>query len=129
MFLSTLKGKGKNTLTLKKKVEVIRAVEESGVGVRKLAEKFNCGRTQISSILKNRESIIIELYQANVSSSSICMRERVRSSEFSEVNESLHKWYLLACSKNIYPSGLQLCEKAKEIAERLHVEGFKASNG
>ena len=62
MSLSTLKGKSKNTLTLKKKVEVIRAAEESGVGVRKLAEKFNCGRMQISSILKNKV-LIIEYYQ------------------------------------------------------------------
>ena len=57
------------------------------------------------------------------------MRKRVHPSEFSEVNEALHKWYLLACSKNIYPSGPQLCKKVKEIAKRLHVEGFKASNG
>ena len=57
------------------------------------------------------------------------MRKRARSSEFSEINETLHEWYLLACSKNIYPSGPQLCEKAREIAQRLHIEGFKASNG
>ena len=57
------------------------------------------------------------------------MRKRARSSEFSEINEALHKWYLLACSKNIYPSGPQLCEKARAIAQRLHVEGFMASNG
>ena len=60
---------------------------------------------------------------------SICSRKRARSSDFSKVNEALHKWYLLACSKNICPVGSQLCEKAREIAERLHVSGFKASNG
>ena len=128
MSLSILKGKSKNTLTLKKKVEVIKAAAESHVGVRRLAEQFNCGRTQISSILKSKEAIL-ELYESNAGSSSICMRKRVKSSEFSEINEALHKWYLIACSKNIYPSGPQLCEKAREIAQRLHVEGFKASNG
>ena len=35
----------------------------------------------------------------------------------------------MACSKNVYPVGPQLCEKAKEIAERLGVANFKASNG
>ena len=54
MSLSTLKGKSQNTLTLKKKVEVIKVAVESRVGVRRLAEQFNCGRTQISSILKNK---------------------------------------------------------------------------
>ena len=29
----------------------------------------------------------------------------------------------------MYPVGPQLCEKAKEIAERLQVPNFKASNG
>ena len=41
----------------------------------------------------------------------------------------LHKWYLMACSKNVYPVGPQLCEKAKEIAERFVVASFEASNG
>ena len=36
---------------------------------------------------------------------------------------------LLACSKNIYPYGPILKDKAKEIAEKLGIEGFKASNG
>ena len=74
MSLSTLKGKSKNTLTLKKKVEVIKAAEKSRVGVRKLAEQFNCGRTQISSILKNKEALL-ELYESNASSNSICMKK------------------------------------------------------
>ena len=48
---------------------------------------------------------------------------------FSKVNDSLHDYYLLACSKNIYPDGPVLKEKAIEIADKLGVEGFKASNG
>ena len=51
------------------------------------------------------------------------------SSEFTDVNEALHKWYLLAVSRNIYPMGPQLCEKAKVIAQLLGVPNFKASNG
>ena len=48
MYISTLKGKSKNTLTLKEKVEVIKVAAGSRVGVRSLAEQLNCGRTQIS---------------------------------------------------------------------------------
>ena len=36
---------------------------------------------------------------------------------------------MLATSRNIYPAGPQLCEKAKQIAEQLSVAEFKASNG
>ena len=130
MSLSTLKTRqGRNALSLKKKVEVIKAAKNNPqFSVRRLADLFECGKTQISSLLKNKESIL-ELYETNAASESVSSRKRVRSCEFSDINEALHKWYLLACSKNIYPVGPQLCEKAKEIAERLQQSSFKASNG
>ena len=37
-----------------------------GVGIRKLAERFGCGKTQICTILKNKEKIV-ELYLSNAS--------------------------------------------------------------
>ena len=52
MSLPAQKDKSKNMLTLKKKGEVIKAASESRVGMKRLAEQFHCGRTQISSILK-----------------------------------------------------------------------------
>ena len=52
-----------------------------------------------------------------------------RSSEYAEVNELLYEWYKLACSKNIFPGGAQLTEKAKEIAVRLGKPKFSGSNG
>ena len=36
-----------------------------------------------------------------------------------EVNKAPYDWYILACSKNVYPTGPQLVEKAKQIAEWL----------
>ena len=57
-------------------------------------------------------------------------QKRVRESKFSDVNEALYQRYLLAVSKNIYPDGSHLAEKAKETAEKLGLaESFKASNG
>ena len=44
-------------------------------------------------------------------------------------NEALHDWYCLAVSKNVYPDGRILKEKALEIAARLGCNDFKASNG
>ena len=69
------------------------------------------------------------LYESNASDKSCKVSLRTRKSDFSEVNEVLYKWYLLACSKNIYPAGPQLVVKAKEIAERLGRGEFKGSNG
>ena len=42
--------------------------------IRKLADKFNCSKMQISTILHNKERIII-LYEANMSGDCIAERE------------------------------------------------------
>ena len=135
----------RNVLNLKKKIEVLDVAEKNKkLGVRGLAEMFNCGKTQISSILKNKQSIR-EMYEANLSNESLKLRKRTRSSEYSEINEALYKWYTLACSRNIYPNGEQFREKARQIAKQLDCRqcqdddvgddsedgatGFKASNG
>ena len=49
----------RNDLPLKSKYEVIKAAEsDPKIGVRKLAEIFQCGKTQISTILKNKAVIM-----------------------------------------------------------------------
>ena len=59
----------RNDLSLKKKYEVIRTAEkEPKLGVRKLAERFQCGKTQVSTILKNKEAVR-KLYESNASDS------------------------------------------------------------
>ena len=78
-------------------------------------------------ILKNKEHIISLFYDN--SSGSRVHTIKSRTSEYFEVNEALHKWFHLACSKNIYPGGPELMEKAKEIAEKLGISDFKGSQG
>ena len=89
---------------------------------------FGCEKTQISVILKSKERIE-ELYEANASGQRCQTGKRFRESKFSELNEALYRWYPLAVSKNIFPDGTQLSEKAREIANRLSLGDFKASNG
>ena len=120
-------GGKRHYLTLKEKVEVIKTAEKDrSMNQRTLAEKFECGKTQIAQILKKNESIM-SLYKSNQCGSS--MKKMSRTSMFEDVNKALFEWYVLACSKNIYPGGPQLLEKAKEIAEKLGKSDFKGSNG
>ena len=83
-------------LSLKQKVEVNKS--DPKLSVRALSELFHCGKTQISDILKDKE-FITSLYESNASSS--LSHTRHQTSDYSEINEALYKWYLLACSKNI----------------------------
>ena len=116
----------KNYLTLKKKVDVIKISEENrGITIRELAERFNCGKTQIAKILKNKEPILSS-YSSNISATRV---NPGRKSEYEEINKVLYDWYTLACSKNIFPMGPQLIEKAKQIAVSLGKPEFKGSSG
>lgn len=57
----------RNNLTLKQKHEVIKEAESNpGIGIWKLAGKFECGKTQVLCILKKRDEIEA-LYSENAS--------------------------------------------------------------
>lgn len=109
----------RNDLSLKVKYEVIKTFErEPKLGVRKLSEIFQCGKTQISTILKNKEAIR-ELYESNACDSLCQARKRNRVSEYADLNDALYQWYQLCVQRNIYPDGSLLAEKAMTIAEHL----------
>ena len=112
-------------LPLKKKIEVIQeAKRRPKVSVRELAEQFECGKTHIAKILKNKEAPMGE-FESN---RSLSTRNRSHSSKFSNINTALYSWYTLACSRNIHPGGPQLIEKARQIAKQLGVENFKGTH-
>ena len=117
----------RNYLPLKKKVELIKhAQTHPGTNIRELAELFECGKTQVAQILKKKEELLA-MYESNASGSRV--HTASRPSEYSEVNKALYEWYKIACSKNIYPGGPQLTEKAKQIAEQLGKSNFTGSRG
>ena len=107
----------RHDLSLQKKVEVINFYEKNpGTSVRPLGEKFDCGTSQIAYLLKRKVSILWALSFIINTSGSRLLTVTSHSSEFSEVNEALYKWFCVASSKNIHPGGPELIEKAKEIS-------------
>ena len=120
-------SKTRNELSLAQRVAVIEHSRKNPThGSRKLAEHFQCGRTQIQSILKNKDAIMAE-YEADSIPSS---RKRHRPSAFDDINEAMYKWYSLARQRSVPVSGPMLQEEARLMAQKLdHAEGFKASNG
>ncbi len=104
--------KRRKHLTLEDKFKVIKKHKE-GRSVQDLKEEYECGQTQIYAILKQKEHILSS-YESNASSSSHSLGHIARKSSFSQINDSLYDWYLLACSKSIYPDGPTLKLKAQE---------------
>ena len=55
------KTKGRRCLNLSQRVELIAFHKKKpSFGVRKLAERFDCGRSQVSEILKSKDTILKE---------------------------------------------------------------------
>ena len=78
-----------NCLSLKQRVEMINyAKNHPKEGYCKVGEKFGIGRTQAQKILKEKEVILAE-YENNMQS----CKKRVRSANYSDVNEALWEWY------------------------------------
>ena len=69
------------------------------------------------------------MYESNASGSRVHTDKTSCVSEYEEIYKSLYEWYTLACSKNIFPMGPHLAEKAREIAEWLGKHDCKGSNG
>ena len=64
----------------------------------------------IRTILKNKAAIV-ELCESNAPSD---LRRCSCTSQFTEIKDLLHEWYLETVRKSIYPNGPTLCEKKPE---------------
>ena len=75
---SATSAKKRNDLSLQQKVSVIKASEKvPKPSIRKLAEEFNCGKTQISTILQNKHEIL-DMYETNASGEIYHTRKRIK---------------------------------------------------
>ncbi len=73
-------------LTLENKVQVIKKHKE-GRSVQALQREYQCGQTQIYSIIKQQDDVLTT-YESNSSSSSQSLGHKARNSSFSKVNDS-----------------------------------------
>ena len=92
----------KKTLTLKEKVDVIKYKDKSGCGSRRLAEKFSVEKTQILSILKNRDKILRE-FETNERSSK---QRSAGKTGNKEINKLIWEWFKYMSRRKFPISGL-----------------------
>ena len=103
---------------LKQKVEVIKTVQKNpGMNSRTLGEMFDCGKTQIGKILKQKDSLL-SMYESNASGSRVHTNKLLLYQNMKKSINPLYEWYTLACYKNIFPMQPHLAEMAREIADR-----------
>ena len=120
------KWKARNELPLEKRFQIVEEYENSKglTGVRKLAEKFSCGKTQVSNILKQK-TLVREEYERGFSST----KKRNRTSQYSDVNDAVWEWFKKKTEQRTPVDGPIIQEFAMKAAEKLGYPEFKASSG
>lgn len=120
------KRKARNELPLEKRFQIVEEYENSKglTGVRKLAEKFSCGKTQVSNILKQK-TLVREEYERGFSST----KKRNRTSQYSDVNDAVWEWFKKKTEQRTPVDGPIIQEFAMKAAEKLGYPEFKASSG
>ena len=121
-----IKQSGKKELLLEKRFQIVEEYENSKglTGVRKLAEKFSCGKTQVSNILKQK-TLVREEYERGFSST----KNRNRTSQYSDVNDAVWEWFKKKTEQRTPVDGPIIQEFAMKAAEKLGYPEFKASSG
>lgn len=110
-------------LTLEQRVQVIK-LHDNGKSERKLAVSFNCSKTQINKIIKEKTSVLKEWEDFKFRGI-----KRSRIAKFSDINTAVLEWLKIAKATNIPLSGPLIKQKATEIADALGIKDFSASNG
>lgn len=117
-----------NVLTMDTKIEIIQRLEKGETAVR-LAPIYNIGRTTISDIKRNKDSIL--MFAAKLKSDeSLKKRKRIRKPNDSNLENAVYMWYIQKIQKGEFVNGPLLCEKALQLNKKLGgPSDFKASNG
>ena len=112
--------------SLEEKVKIITYAEENPqLGSRKLAAEFGCGRTCIQTLMKQKEVIMTD-WKCSENSS---LKKKGKSEEYQDINSAIWRWFCMAREALIPVSGPMIQEEALQIASKLNVAEFTASNG
>jgi hypothetical protein len=113
-------------LTLEKRVDVIKR-NEKGQSCRSIAAELQVGKTQIQSIIRDKDEIMKMWTTGSVNSDAKFFK--VRKTTYHEIDSKLWEWFCSARSKNIPITGPLIQQEALMLSVSLGCDEFAASNG
>ena len=115
------------TISLHTKYEIIKCFEDK-VKISEIKERFKLkDRKNVHVIIKNKEKIK-QKYQ-NMKKKDVKTSSYVRDSNFPLVENALVIWIQQMRSQKVNLSGSTIKAKAIDLAIKLNVQNFKASDG
>lgn len=117
----------KKVRTLQERLKIIEEVEKNPSEKRvNVAKRLGIAASTLNSIYRKKNEIREQIRRCGKSS---ITRKTSKESKFSELEKILFTWYQQSRAANIPIDGSIIREKAKQIAERLGINDFAASNG
>ncbi|GJQ86962.1 hypothetical protein Trydic_g5176 [Trypoxylus dichotomus] len=115
----------KKSLTLGEKLKVIEEYNEGKCSVRQMVKKYEVGRSQMYTILKNQNKILEEFAKGR----STRLKRLRRTTANEKVNRAIYDWYVNERERGTFITGVMLQNEALLLAKTLGMNDFKASNG
>ncbi len=119
-----MSSKKRKALSTADKIEILRQYDENTMLKQcELAANLGIPGSTLRTIVSNRKQI--EEDAKNTGGK----RQKLRSGKFEELEDILMKWFIQARATNIPLDGPVVREKATQIAAKLQISNFVASNG
>ena len=123
--MATVAAKRKlSTKLIKEKYAALKEVE-GGSSKSQVAMKYGVPKNTLSTWIKNKERI----FESMKTQGNKTKRMRLKEGTFAKLDELIFKWLLTVRSRNVVVSASILKTKAKELAGKIDIEGFQASDG
>ena len=113
-----------NYLTINEQFKLIKVQQNEKLSQRKLADRFNCSKTQVQHILKRKQDVIDE-YENSLSHKRKLVKVKLQCPK---TDAYAYEWFQRAREFKIPISGPILKQKAGEFSRRVG-EQFSKSNG
>ncbi|KAK3087435.1 hypothetical protein FSP39_005881 [Pinctada imbricata] len=122
--MATASACKRKVLTIEEKINVLK-LSEQGKSCREIARNLSVGKTQVQSIIKNKETLKT-LWKKGVHAGRKIVNRRCL---YPDLNEKLYEWFEATRSENNPITGRLLQEKAILLSNELGYDNFAASNG
>lgn len=114
-------NKKRRLLKITTKLAIFRAIDE-GRQKKDVAVTFGIPPSTLTSILKNRGKTEETVYRG-------CTNKKTRAVKYEDLDKGIFDWLMEGRARNIPISGPILQQKAREIALKMGINNFQASNG
>ena len=120
----SMASRKRKAIDLDTKYQILQAVDKNDKSKTEIAKTFEIPPSTLSTIIKQRETIMKAYNSSDFGSS----RKKMRTAQHADVEEALFQWFKNVCDQNIPISGPTLAAKTDDLAIRFGHTDFTTNH-